>query len=192
MTLLNISNLSLHIHGAQILNEINLSVKPGQITAVTGESGSGKSMTALAIMQLLPRGTSTSGQVMLDKADLLTATERYMCDVRGNDVGMVFQEPMTALNPVKTIGDQVAETIRIHTSMPRSKARETARDVLERVGLPEDQFPLSRYPHELSGGQRQRLAIARAVLADPKLLILDEATSNLEDIFLNVTKGQVQ
>ncbi|MEP2028430.1 MAG: dipeptide ABC transporter ATP-binding protein [Paracoccaceae bacterium] len=180
MTLLNISNLSLYVHGAQILNEVNLCVEPGQITAVTGESGSGKSMTALAIMQLLPRGTSTSGQVMLDKTDLLTATERYMCSIRGNNIGMVFQEPMTALNPVKTIGDQVAETIRIHSSIPRSKAEETARDVLEHVGLPEDQFPLSRYPHELSGGQRQRVVIAMAIALRPKLLIADEPTTALD------------
>ncbi len=180
MSLLNISNLSLSINGTPILHDLNLSVDPGQIVAVTGESGSGKSMTAFAIMQLLPRGATSSGQIMLDQANLLTASEPQMCEMRGNDIGMVFQEPMTALNPVQTIGDQVAETILIHDALPLAKAKEAARAVLDRVGLPENRFPLTRYPHELSGGQRQRVVIAMAIALRPKLLIADEPTTALD------------
>ena len=170
MTLLNISNLHLKIHETEILENISLSIDPGKIVAVTGESGSGKSMTALAIMQLLPRGAHCSGEVLLEKQNLLETSEPHMCHVRGNDIGMVFQEPMTALNPVKTIGDQVTETILIHEAMPPAQARDHARATLARVGLPQDRFPLTRYPHELSGGQRQRVVIAMAIALRPKLL----------------------
>jgi peptide/nickel transport system ATP-binding protein len=180
MSLLRISNLSLDIHHLSILRNVSLTVDPGQIVAITGESGSGKSMTALAIMQLLPRGVRFEGQIFLENTDLLTASEAQMCDLRGNDIGMVFQEPMTALNPVKTIGDQVIETILVHDAMPMAKAREQARSVLERVGLPQDRFALSRYPHELSGGQRQRVVIAMAIALRPKLLIADEPTTALD------------
>ena len=180
MSLLRIQNLSLAIHGAPILRDVSLSIAPGEIHAVTGESGSGKSMTAFTVMQLLPNGATASGSVSLDGADILAATEQQMCALRGNDVGMVFQEPMTALNPVKTIGDQVAETILIHKAMPPADARARAREVLDRVGLPADRFPLTRYPHELSGGQRQRVVIAMAIALRPKLLIADEPTTALD------------
>lgn len=180
MSLLNIENLSLDIHGTPILKGLDLTIEKGQIVAVTGESGSGKSMTALAIMQLLPEGSSYSGRVVLDEVDVLTLPEEEMCRLRGNDIGMVFQEPMTALNPVKTIGDQVAETILIHKAMGKSDARARAREVLDRVGLNAAQFPLSRYPHELSGGQRQRVVIAMAIALRPKLLIADEPTTALD------------
>ncbi len=180
MTLLNISNLSASIHNLPILHDIDLRVDAGQIVAITGESGSGKSMTALAILQLLPHGTKCSGQILLNQRDLLTVSEPELCALRGNDIGMVFQEPMTALNPVKTIGDQVMETILIHGAMPRAQARQRAREMLGRVGLPEDRFPLSRYPHELSGGQRQRVVIAMAIALRPRLLIADEPTTALD------------
>ncbi|WP_050930475.1 ABC transporter ATP-binding protein [Aestuariivita boseongensis] len=180
MSLLTIQNLSLSIHGTPILNNVSLSIAPGEIHAVTGESGSGKSMTAFTVMQLLPNGTKTTGQVTLDGTDILAASEDTMCTIRGNDVGMIFQEPMTALNPVKTIGDQVMETILIHKAMSPKDAETRARDVLDRVGLPADRFPLSRYPHELSGGQRQRVVIAMAIALRPKLLIADEPTTALD------------
>ena len=114
MTLLTVSNLSLSIHGLRILDGVTFSVAPGEIVAVTGESGSGKSMTALAAMQLLPKGATTTGHIMLGEDDLTQMDEAALCDMRGNDIGMVFQEPMTALNPVQSIGRQVAETIRVH------------------------------------------------------------------------------
>ena len=180
MSLLEIRNLSLAIHRTPILKDVSLTVAPGEIVAVTGESGSGKSMTALATMGLLPFGARAEGQIVLDGTDLLSLSEPQMCKVRGNDIGMVFQEPMTALNPVQTIGAQVAETILIHNAMPADQAREEAKRVLARVGLPEDRFPLSRYPHELSGGQRQRVVIAMAIALRPRLLIADEPTTALD------------
>ncbi|MDA7965193.1 dipeptide ABC transporter ATP-binding protein [Ruegeria sp.] len=180
MSLLQIEDLSLSIHGAGILKQVSLSVAPGQIVAVTGESGSGKSMTALAVMQLLPNGSETNGALLLEGQDLLNRPEDDMCALRGASIGMVFQEPMTALNPVKTIGDQVIETILIHKAMPRTQARDRAQEVLTRVGLPAERFPMSRYPHELSGGQRQRVVIAMAIALRPKLLIADEPTTALD------------
>ncbi len=180
MSLLDVTNLSLSIHRAHILRDVTFSVAAGEIVAVTGESGSGKSLTAMAVMRLLPDLARLSGSVHLDGAELTDRTEPQMCAIRGRDIGMVFQEPMTALNPVKSIGDQVAETILIHKAMPRDKALERAREVLDRVGLPEDRFPLSRFPHELSGGQRQRVVIAMAIALRPKLLIADEPTTALD------------
>ncbi|MDX2484694.1 MAG: dipeptide ABC transporter ATP-binding protein [Pseudodonghicola sp.] len=180
MNLLEITDLSLHIGAFKILDRVSLCVAPGEIVAVTGESGSGKSMTALAVMQLLPERMQATGHIMLEGRDLLAQSEAAMCATRGREIGMVFQEPMTALNPVKTIGDQVMETILIHKAMERPAARARAIDVLNRVGLPQDRFPLSRYPHELSGGQRQRVVIAMAIALRPKLLIADEPTTALD------------
>lgn len=180
MSLLDITNLSLSINGTPILRDVSLSVNTGEIVAVTGESGSGKSLTALATMGLLPKGSQTTGTITLEGQNLLTTSEADLCNIRGNKIGMVFQEPMTALNPVQTIGAQVAETILIHGSMRKSDAMARAADVLTRVGLPQEQFPLSRYPHELSGGQRQRVVIAMAIALRPKLLIADEPTTALD------------
>ena len=180
MTLLAIENLSLSIFDLPILHDVSLEVAEGQIVAITGESGSGKSMTALSVMQLLPGGARLQGRIALEGNDLLTRSEREMCTLRGNQIGMVFQEPMTALNPVQTIGAQVAETIRLHTGASRTEARAAAAETLSRVGLPPDRFPLSRYPHELSGGQRQRVVIAMAVALRPRLLIADEPTTALD------------
>ncbi|MGA1180195.1 MAG: ABC transporter ATP-binding protein [Marivivens sp.] len=180
MNLLRISNLSLAIAQMPILHEVSLEIAPGEIVAITGESGSGKSMTALATIGLLPEGAKATGRIELHGTDLLTLTEPQMCSVRGARIGMVFQEPMTALNPVQTIGAQVAETILQHEAVSRTEAFDRARAVLDRVGLPAAQFPLSRYPHELSGGQRQRVVIAMAIALRPRLLIADEPTTALD------------
>ena len=181
MTLLTIRNLSLSIHDVEVLHDVSLSVDPGEIVAITGESGSGKSMTALATMQLLPKGARTRGEILLGDTDVTAQPESALCRMRGNDIGMVFQEPMTALNPVQTIGAQVAETIRIHDrSVSRAEAEARAAETLARVGLPKDRFPLSRYPHELSGGQRQRVVIAMAIALRPRLLVADEPTTALD------------
>ncbi|SFL63290.1 ABC transporter ATP-binding protein [Shimia aestuarii] len=180
MSLLTVDNLSLSIGDFSILRDVSFSIEPGEIVAVTGESGSGKSMTAFSVMQLLPERAKSTGQIRLEGKDLLSLSEPQLCAIRGNDIGMVFQEPMTALNPVKTIGAQVMETILIHTDMTPAQAEEQARDMLTRVGLPPDRFPLSRYPHELSGGQRQRVVIAMAIALRPKLLIADEPTTALD------------
>ncbi|MER8786761.1 dipeptide ABC transporter ATP-binding protein [Mesorhizobium sp. M0983] len=180
MSLLEIDKLSLTIGSTRILRDIELSVAPGEVMGLVGESGSGKSMTALTVMQLLPWAAHTSGRITFDGIDILAASEDQMCALRGDDIGMVFQEPMTALNPVKTIGEQVAEGIRWHTRASRADAEERARKMVDRVGLPAAQFPLSRYPHELSGGQRQRVVIAIACALKPKLLIADEPTTALD------------
>ncbi|WP_163273034.1 ABC transporter ATP-binding protein [Chelativorans alearense] len=180
MSLLEIENLSLTIGEAPILKDIDLSIAAGEVMGLVGESGSGKSMTALTVMKLLPHAARARGRVVFDGIDILAAPEAAMCRLRGDDIGMVFQEPMTALNPVKTIGEQVAEGIRWHTGANRPDAEARARAMLERVGLPEKQFPLTRYPHELSGGQRQRVVIAIACALKPKLLIADEPTTALD------------
>ena len=178
--MLSIENLTLNIGDTKVLADIDLEISPGQVMGLVGESGSGKSMTALAIMQLLPVGAKSTGSIKFGDMDILNASERQMCDLRGDDIGMVFQEPMTALNPVKTIGEQIAEGISFHTGSSKIEARERATQVLEQVGLPVSQFGLDRYPHELSGGQRQRVVIAIACAMQPKLLIADEPTTALD------------
>src|SRR5690606_6977705 len=177
MSLLEIEKLCLNIGNVPILKDVDLTIEQGEVLGLVGESGSGKSMTSLAVMQLLPFSAQTRGRITFDGVDILAAPEAAMNKLRGNEIGMVFQEPMTALNPVKTIGEQVAEGIRWHTSANRADAEDTARKILDRVGLPESQFPLSRFPHELSGGQRQRVVIAIACALKPKLLIADEPTT---------------
>ncbi|WP_163848336.1 ABC transporter ATP-binding protein [Pseudooceanicola aestuarii] len=180
MSLLRIENLGLTIHGTEILSDVSFDVAAGRIFGVIGESGSGKSMTAFSVMQLLPDGARSTGRITLDGQEVLDLSERALCDLRGTKVGMVFQEPMTALNPIRTIGEQVAETILIHEKIGKAEAMARARDALARVELPEDRFPLTRYPHELSGGQRQRVVIAMAIALRPKLLIADEPTTALD------------
>ncbi|MEN0001088.1 MAG: dipeptide ABC transporter ATP-binding protein [Pseudomonadota bacterium] len=177
---LDIKNLDLQIGQKPILDQVNLTVRAVEVHAIVGESGSGKSITALATMGLLPAQARTSGQILFEGQDILGLPDRQMCKLRGDDLGMVFQEPMTALNPVKTIGDQVAEGISWHTGVLRINAEKQARQILERVGLPPDQFSPDRYPHELSGGQRQRVVIAIACALKPKLLIADEPTTALD------------
>ncbi len=180
MSLLTVKNLDLAIGAAKILRGIDLAVEKGEILGLIGESGSGKSMTALAIMRLLPDGARATGSVVLAGDELLPLSELAMCQIRGRDVGMVFQEPMTALDPVKTIGEQVAETVLVHASASRAEARKIARETLDRVELPAELFPLDRYPHQLSGGQRQRVVIAMAIALRPQLLIADEPTTALD------------
>ena len=176
--MIGIDRLSLDIYGMEILKGVTFEMRAGEVFGLVGESGSGKSITALSLMQLLPQGARTSGAARLDGRDLLTLSEREMCGLRGNDIGMIFQEPMTALNPVRSIGDQVAETLRIHGAAGRREALDLAREKLDRVGL--SQIDLDRFPHELSGGQRQRVCIATAIALRPRLLIADEPTTALD------------
>ncbi|MEM1387599.1 MAG: ABC transporter ATP-binding protein [Pseudomonadota bacterium] len=176
--MLEVSGLSLRIGALEILRDVSFSVAPGQVFGLVGESGSGKSMTALAVMRLVPGSAQVTGVVRFEGAALLEQSERAMNDLRGRDIGMIFQEPMTALNPVQRIGDQVAETLIVHGAASRSEALRVARERLARVGL--GAIALGRYPHELSGGQRQRVCIAMAIALRPKLLIADEPTTALD------------
>lgn len=180
MSLLAIEDLSLAIGPQPILRAVSLTLAPGEILALVGESGSGKSMTVLAAIGLAPPRARASGSVRLNGREILGLDERALCRLRGAEVGMIFQEPMTALNPLMTIGDQVAETLRLHRRLSRTEAHAIARSRLDRVGLTEPRFPLTLYPHELSGGQRQRVAIALAIALRPALLIADEPTTALD------------
>lgn len=178
--LLSLEAVNLCIHDTRILQDICFELAHGDTLGIIGESGSGKSLTALSIMQLLPRGSMLSGHILFDGLALNELDEPALCALRGGDIGMVFQEPMTALNPVKTIGEQVSESIRLHRQVSKRDALELTRQTLQRVGLPPAQFPLNRYPHELSGGQRQRVVIAIAIACRPRLLIADEPTTALD------------
>src|SRR5258706_1868691 len=178
--LLEIDALNVSIGGAPIINNLSLRVDAGEILGLVGASGSGKSMTALAIMQLLPARAALTGAVRLRGEALTGKSESQLQSIRGRDIGIVFQEPMTALNPLMHIGDQVAETIRLHRSVSVAEARRTARETLDLVGLRGEQGALDRLPYELSGGQRQRVAIAMAVVLGPPLLIADEPTTALD------------
>jgi len=195
MSLLAIDNLSLSIGGTPVLQRVDLTLEKGEVLGLVGESGSGKSMTALAVMGLLPSGSQASGRILFEGSDLLRLDEPAMCRLRGDDIGMVFQEPMTALNPVKTIGEQVAEGIRWHRRTSRAEADEAARRMLDRVGLPPSVVSPSRFPHQLSGGQRQRVVIAIACALNPKLLIADEPTTALDVVLqaqvLDLLRGLV-
>ena len=169
------------------VNGVDLTVGAGETLALVGESGSGKSVTSLSVMRLLTRniGMIAGGSVRLkrksgDVSDLVSLSERDMRRVRGDDIGMVFQEPMSSLNPVYTIGDQISEPIRIHRGADRKSAMDAAVSLLESVGIPDAARRAGQYPHELSGGMRQRATIAMALACDPTLLIADEPTTALD------------
>ncbi|RYG26892.1 ABC transporter ATP-binding protein, partial [bacterium] len=166
---------------ARAVDGVSFSIEPGQIRAVVGESGCGKSMTALSIMQLLPEpaGYVDSGKILFEGKDLLDLTWNEMRDVRGNGISMIFQEPMTSLNPTLTIGSQVREAAMVH-GKSANEAQELAADLLGKVGIQNPVATLRQYPHELSGGMRQRVMISIALANRPKLLIADEPTTALD------------
>jgi peptide/nickel transport system ATP-binding protein len=162
------------------VNGISFDLHAGETLAVVGESGSGKSVTAMAIMRLLPRFARVEGTIEFDGRDLLTLSNRAMRRLQGGDIAMVFQDPMTALNPVFTVGDQLVEAIRVHNDVSKRAARDRAGGLLELVGIPEARQRLDSYPHEFSGGMRQRAMIAMGIANEPKLLIADEPTTALD------------
>jgi peptide/nickel transport system ATP-binding protein/oligopeptide transport system ATP-binding protein len=161
---------------------VSFDVFPGETLAIVGESGSGKSVTSLSIMRLLPAATGkiTGGHIMFRGRDLATLSEREMRAIRGREIGMIFQEPMTSLNPVHTIGDQISETVIRHEGVSRAKGLERAVEMLALVGIPEPRKRAANYPHQMSGGMRQRAMIAMALACRPALLIADEPTTALD------------
>src|SRR5215217_7919727 len=161
---------------------VSFDIGDGQTVGLVGESGCGKSVTALSIMQLLPKSTGRigGGEIQFQGRDLAGLPEQEMRRVRGNEISMIFQEPMTSLNPVMTVGDQIAETVRLHRGASRSAARNRAIEMLRLVKIADPQKRLGNYPHQFSGGQRQRVMIAMALACTPKLLIADEPTTALD------------
>jgi peptide/nickel transport system ATP-binding protein len=167
---------------AAAVNDVDLNLQKGETLGIVGESGSGKSVTALSIMRLVPSppGQIVAGEVFFDGVDLLKLSESKMRRVRGDDISMIFQEPMTSLNPVFRIQDQIAEVFRVHRDMSKREAAEAAIDMLRKVGIPSPEKRARDYPHQMSGGMRQRVMIAMALACDPKLMLADEPTTALD------------
>ena len=164
-----------------VIDDVSFSIAPREILGIVGESGCGKTMTSLAIMRLMPeQGIVTSGSIRLSGEDLIFASESRMRDLRGNEISMVFQEPMTSLNPVFSVGEQIAEVLTSHQGLSKSEAREQAVGLLESVKIPLPSRRVNDYPHQLSGGMRQRVMIAIALACKPKVLIADEPTTALD------------
>lgn len=186
MDLLSIRDLTVDFNTPEgvvrAVNGISFDVPKGKTVGLVGESGSGKSVTSLAAMGLIPNppGKITGGQILFEGRDLVGASDEEMRKIRGNDISMIFQEPMSALNPVFKVGDQIAEVLMLHKGMSRKEAWQKAEDLLHQVGIPDPKSSVQKYPHEMSGGQKQRVCIAIAIACEPKLLIADEPTTALD------------
>jgi peptide/nickel transport system ATP-binding protein len=185
-SLIQIKNLSVEFQtddgAVKAVKNISFSIPRGKTVGLVGESGSGKSVSSLAIMRLIPNppGKVTSGEILLNGKDILKVPESEMRKIRGNEISMIFQEPMTSLNPVFTVGDQISETLILHKKMSRQEAWDKSIDLLSQVGIPDPAERIKSYPHEMSGGQRQRVMIAMAIACEPDLLIADEPTTALD------------
>ncbi|HVW93965.1 MAG TPA: ABC transporter ATP-binding protein [Devosia sp.] len=178
--LLSVENLEITFGGNAAVRNISFDIPAGRTVALVGESGSGKSVTALSILRLLPPSARVSGHIRFRGQDLATAGERTLRQVRGNDISMIFQEPMSSLNPLHTVERQIGEILSVHRGLGRTAARKRTLELLREVGIPDPERRLAAYPHQLSGGQRQRVMIAMALANEPDLLIADEPTTALD------------
>ncbi|GGO62523.1 ABC transporter ATP-binding protein [Microbacterium nanhaiense] len=185
MTLV-VRELVIEIGGSRVVDGVSFEVPSGARLGIIGESGSGKSLTALAVMGLLPHGARATGSVTWNGREILGLPDRELAAIRGSEIGMVFQEPQTALNPIRRVGGQIAEAARIHRGVRGPEARALAERLAAAVGLPDPAGIVRRYPHQLSGGQRQRVGIAAVLAAEPSLIIADEPTTALD---VTVQKG---
>jgi len=184
--LIDVNNLRTYFHTEEgtvkAVDGVSFEIYPGETLGIVGESGCGKSVTSLSIMRLIesPPGKIEEGEILFDGKDLTELNQNQMRKIRGNDISMIFQEPMTSLNPVYTVGDQIMEAILIHKDVNKKEAREEAINMLRKVGIPLPEQRVDEYPHQLSGGMRQRVMIAMALSCDPQLLIADEPTTALD------------
>ena len=177
--LLQVDHLTVRFGPSTVVDDISFSIAPGEKFGLVGESGSGKSITALSVLRLVDAAVTT-GAIRFDGADLMAKSEREMRGIRGADIAMIFQEPMTALNPLYTVGNQIGEVLELHEALRPNAARARAIELLKRTGIPEPERRIDAYPHQLSGGQRQRAMIAMALACQPRLLICDEPTTALD------------
>jgi len=180
MSLLEVDELSLSLRGTTLLDGVSLAIERGERVGLIGESGSGKSLTALSVMGLVPEGATLTGSIRFDGRELVGLAERDWVQLRGDRISMIFQEPMTALNPVMRVGKQVAEVLELHRGASRASARREAVSLLERVGFDRPDEQSRAFPHQLSGGQRQRVMIAMAIACRPSLILADEPTTALD------------
>ena len=181
---LNIENLNVQLKKKNIIKNVNIKIFDGEIVGLVGESGCGKSITALSIIKLIDENVMkiTSGKILFNNKNLLSKSDQFLRNIRGKEISMIFQEPMTSLNPVFTIGSQINEVLLIHENLGKKAATERTIDLLKKVGIPSPHISINKYPHQLSGGQRQRVMIAMALACSPKLLIADEPTTALDVI----------
>jgi len=181
MNLLDVKNLTVTFGAVTAVDNVSFQIAPGETLGVVGESGSGKSVTAFSILRLVqPPGRITAGSIVFEGHDLLTLSEREMREIRGARISLIFQEPMTALNPVMRVGDQIAEALTVHGMASRAEARQRAAELLDAVRIPDAARRARDYPHQLSGGMRQRVMIAIALACRPPLIIADEPTTALD------------